>query len=132
MQMLRLVNQVSWQPTLSCPHTALVSDQDSTVVYKEVEEMVSGISRKSTSAKYVVPKLPISIQVNKPPTDKPDPKLGVGKFATGCDLLSWPMTGRQIFAESFDDDPCLVDCSRNTVTRSVFYQIVWPKSMARV
>ncbi|GMH33685.1 hypothetical protein BSKO_01519 [Bryopsis sp. KO-2023] len=88
-QMLRLLNNVSWEPTLTCPHQHVVSSPASVVVYKELEEIVPGVSRKSTAAKYVVSDVPVSIPNVKPPMDKPDPKLGVG-------LQAWSGNGRYL------------------------------------
>lgn len=83
LQAARILSHVTWRPMLTCSHTTSVTEPSNVVVYREVTIREDKEVDGSTS-KYVVFELPVSIPSQKPPLDKPDPKLGVGEYPTHC------------------------------------------------
>uniref|UniRef100_A0A061SMQ9 Wd repeat-containing protein wrap73-like n=1 Tax=Tetraselmis sp. GSL018 TaxID=582737 RepID=A0A061SMQ9_9CHLO len=92
----RLLNHVTWTPLKELRHTPRVEGPYGCVVYREVVEVTrssSGGGGKyedgAVRSRYAVAELPASVRTEKPPLDKPNPKLGVG-------TMKWSHDGKFI------------------------------------
>ena len=96
LQEARLLNNATWTPLAELSHPASLSESASVIVYKEVEEGHEAQGRQQGQRKaqppkqkaaagdpksrYIIQQLPIKLPNQKPPLDKPNPKLGVGEL----------------------------------------------------
>ncbi|WIA32488.1 hypothetical protein OEZ86_003307 [Tetradesmus obliquus] len=92
-QVVRVLNGVTWQPLLECHHGSPVDEPAQVAVYQEVEEprgvlaplqlqqQQSPAAKRDTRARYLVCPLPVEVTNITPPTNKPNPTLGVGSIA---------------------------------------------------
>ncbi|KAK3278435.1 hypothetical protein CYMTET_13627 [Cymbomonas tetramitiformis] len=81
-QVVRVFNHLTWKVTVEFSHRSNLKGPDKLVVYREVEEKTEG---EGTHARYTVCALPQAVPNQKPPCDKPNPKLGVGFAAWSVD-----------------------------------------------
>ncbi|KAF6261305.1 quinon protein alcohol dehydrogenase-like superfamily [Scenedesmus sp. NREL 46B-D3] len=91
-QVVRVLNSVTWQPLLECQHGSPVDEPAEVAVYQEVEEPRGVLApmqvqqqqvaaKRDTRARYLVCPLPVDVTNIPPPTNKPNPKLGVSSIA---------------------------------------------------
>lgn len=97
-QKLRLLNHITWKPIVECSHPSSIMDQDSVIVYKEIESKFATSGKTKSIAgtvfpiqsKYEPQELPFTVPSVKPNPEKPNPKLGVGlvKFSVDCTYIA--------------------------------------------
>ena len=95
LQEARLLNNATWTPLAELSHPASLSEPASVIVYKEVEEGQEAPGRQQgqssvqppkqkaagSKSRYIIQQLPVNLPNQKPPLDKPNPKLGVGELS---------------------------------------------------
>lgn len=91
MQEARLLNNATWTPLAELSHPASLAEPASVIMYKEVEEGQQGHTQAQPpkqrappgepKSRYVIQQLPVKLPNQKPPLDKPNPKLGVGELS---------------------------------------------------
>ena len=96
LQEARLLNNATWSPLAELSHPASLAEPASVIMYKEVEEGGDGVGRQQghsqakppkqrapagePKSRYIIQQLPVKLPNQKPPLDKPNPKLGVGEL----------------------------------------------------
>lgn len=106
-QMLRVVNRLTWKAFAEFMHLPNVRGSSYAVVFKEEDEQpqldiaglsLSGgpydnnfdVSERQIGVRYDVADLPITLPFQKPATDKPNPKQGIG-------LMAWSSNSQFIY-----------------------------------
>jgi hypothetical protein len=77
-QVARVFNHITWQPFAELAHPLTLTSPKTAVVYMEVTEPVPLTEAREARGRYSVCSLPQVIPNQKPPADKPNPRLGVG------------------------------------------------------
>ena len=94
LQEARLLNNATWTPLAELSHPASLTEPASVIMYKEVEEggerqqgygqaqpPKQSVPAGEPKSRYVIQQLPVQLPNQKPPLDKPNPKLGVGELS---------------------------------------------------
>lgn len=114
-QMLRALNHLTWKTFAEFMHLSSIRSPCSAAIFKEVDEPLqldmSGLCMSedfphniqgncnenagegNSRVKYKVMDLPVSLPFQKPVTDKPNPKQGIG-------LLSWSSDSQYLFTRN--------------------------------
>ncbi|KAL9267780.1 WD repeat-containing protein [Drosera capensis] len=148
-QMLRVLHHLTWKTFAEFMHISTVRAPCNVSVFKEVDEPldVSGLClggdfldgpengvEEPSRVRYEVVEVPVTLPFQKPPTDKPNPKQGVGLLSWSCNskyictrndtmptaLWIWDISYLELAAMLVQKDPIRAAAWDPTCTRLVF------------
>jgi hypothetical protein len=107
-QRVRVLDYATWTLIAELQHSTVVNGPAELVVYQELQERAGPASdggaagASSSRSRYVLSELPLHLTPDKPPpTEKPNPKIGIGDARLSFSSIShhqtplqllWPLT----------------------------------------